>query len=445
MFVTFPTRKIWSEHEFTHHRFREILKCHLCSSTFPTENHLIEHLQQKHGLTQQHSRLLAISLLANSRDSTLAKDVRCPLCLQGGWSDQRKFVTHLGRHLEEIALSVLPREVDSDSNESSECDESLQDNNASWPPFPKEIHEKSTTQEPLVFCPFAGCNRSSVQGFTREENLHEHLARRHGMEGNPNLDLPQHQLQDISSDLNFYTCTYHGCTAKFDSPAEIQKHKSETHRQMWATVGTTSPRQDHKSDLSIADLQTDEQTCGPKSSPTGRDHSVGLGSLDAAEYSCIDPGHSGDPSLSFMTEASLGQHHRERHEQDLIECTHALCWRRGSHGFEEQKLLEDHVRNDHGASSEQVGVRSLPIPPPLDSLSGIRVPTRSGTQYTPEQWAAKRDIISQLYGERGLSLREVKEHLRIHHNFRPTFVHPRPLLGISVLTINSGTGCIKGS
>ncbi|KAF7504133.1 hypothetical protein GJ744_002651 [Endocarpon pusillum] len=48
------------------------------------------------------------------------------------------------------------------------------------------------------------------------------------------------------------------------------------------------------------------------------------------------------------------------------------------------------------------------------------VPTRAGVQYTPEQWALKRDIITQLYAIEGKSLREVKEHLRTRHDFRPT-------------------------
>ena len=50
------------------------------------------------------------------------------------------------------------------------------------------------------------------------------------------------------------------------------------------------------------------------------------------------------------------------------------------------------------------------------------VPTRKGVQYTPEQWAEKRAIITQLYAKEGKSLREVKEYLRIEHNFRPTCV-----------------------
>lgn len=48
------------------------------------------------------------------------------------------------------------------------------------------------------------------------------------------------------------------------------------------------------------------------------------------------------------------------------------------------------------------------------------VPTRSGVQYTPEQWAEKRALITQLYAGELKPLREVKEHLRLRHDFRPT-------------------------
>jgi hypothetical protein len=36
---------------------------------------------------------------------------------------------------------------------------------------------------------------------------------------------------DVSADGGTYTCTYHGCTLRFDTPADLQKHKREGHRQ----------------------------------------------------------------------------------------------------------------------------------------------------------------------------------------------------------------------
>ncbi|PWY66425.1 hypothetical protein BO70DRAFT_301581 [Aspergillus heteromorphus CBS 117.55] len=36
---------------------------------------------------------------------------------------------------------------------------------------------------------------------------------------------------NTSADSGTYTCTYHGCTLRFESPAKLQKHKREAHRQ----------------------------------------------------------------------------------------------------------------------------------------------------------------------------------------------------------------------
>jgi hypothetical protein len=47
---------------------------------------------------------------------------------------------------------------------------------------------------------------------------------------------PQHQQLhrpvDTASDSGTYSCTYHGCHLRFDSPAKLQKHKREGHRQV---------------------------------------------------------------------------------------------------------------------------------------------------------------------------------------------------------------------
>ncbi|KAF1349678.1 hypothetical protein BDV97DRAFT_352151 [Delphinella strobiligena] len=36
--------------------------------------------------------------------------------------------------------------------------------------------------------------------------------------------------QDTSAATGGYTCTFHGCTQRFDSPAKLQKHKRDIHR-----------------------------------------------------------------------------------------------------------------------------------------------------------------------------------------------------------------------
>lgn len=37
--------------------------------------------------------------------------------------------------------------------------------------------------------------------------------------------------EDTSSDAGTYSCTYHGCLQRFETPAKLQKHKREAHRQ----------------------------------------------------------------------------------------------------------------------------------------------------------------------------------------------------------------------
>jgi hypothetical protein len=62
------------------------------------------------------TQFLAIIAAATKTILDPIAEQECPLCGSSGWESQRKFVTHVGRHMEEIALSALPREVESDSD-----------------------------------------------------------------------------------------------------------------------------------------------------------------------------------------------------------------------------------------------------------------------------------------------------------------------------------------
>lgn len=44
-----------------------------------------------------------------------------------------------------------------------------------------------------------------------------------------------------TADGGTYTCTYHGCTRRFDTPALLQKHKREGHRQTNALSSLRAP------------------------------------------------------------------------------------------------------------------------------------------------------------------------------------------------------------
>jgi hypothetical protein len=43
----------------------------------------------------------------------------------------------------------------------------------------REVHKKNASAKKPLMCPYADCNRSTGNGFTRQENLKEHLRRRH--------------------------------------------------------------------------------------------------------------------------------------------------------------------------------------------------------------------------------------------------------------------------
>jgi len=43
----------------------------------------------------------------------------------------------------------------------------------------REVHKKNSTAKATLFCPVPNCNRHSGTGFTRKENLNEHIRRRH--------------------------------------------------------------------------------------------------------------------------------------------------------------------------------------------------------------------------------------------------------------------------
>lgn len=50
-----------------------------------------------------------------------------------------------------------------------------------------------------------------------------------------------HRPLDTSADGGTYTCTYHGCTRRFETPALLQKHKREGHRQAHSLNGARRP------------------------------------------------------------------------------------------------------------------------------------------------------------------------------------------------------------
>ncbi|GAM89832.1 hypothetical protein ANO11243_078710 [Dothideomycetidae sp. 11243] len=60
--------------------------------------------------------------------------------------------------------------------------------------------------------------------------------------------LPIKRPSNTSANTGTYTCTYHGCTLRFESPAILQKHKREVHQSIPSHRASTTPDDDGVSD-----------------------------------------------------------------------------------------------------------------------------------------------------------------------------------------------------
>lgn len=62
----------------------------------------------------------------------------------------------------------------------------------------REVHKKNANAKKPLMCPYADCNRSTGNGFTRQENLKEHLRRRHmHTENGASPDLSAAHVTDV--------------------------------------------------------------------------------------------------------------------------------------------------------------------------------------------------------------------------------------------------------
>lgn len=80
-----------------------------------------------------------------------------------------------------------------------------------------------------------------------------------------NAETSSKRPSDTSSDSGTYTCTYHGCTLRFETPAKLQKHKREAHRQTMA-----GQNGDAASSLALRNSQAGPHKCERINPSTGK-------------------------------------------------------------------------------------------------------------------------------------------------------------------------------
>ena len=126
MLQTFTTRKVWFEHEQTYHFSHLQYRCQLCDKMHSDDTVFLNHSFESHNIQSNTSNLRAALLATASRlVMTEPKDLRCSLCCQSGWARYREYATHVGKHLESIALCALPPSANDDSeNEDPAADHS---------------------------------------------------------------------------------------------------------------------------------------------------------------------------------------------------------------------------------------------------------------------------------------------------------------------------------
>ncbi|MCJ1327768.1 hypothetical protein MMC10_004443 [Thelotrema lepadinum] len=118
--VKFASRSQWSDHEFSAHRVLRSWNCPECEDSSSSAALLERHLRESHPLVLDETQIPLVVASALSLQAAPIHDQECPLCRAIPGKSKRNFVKHLARHLESIALAVLPRDSEEESEEESD-------------------------------------------------------------------------------------------------------------------------------------------------------------------------------------------------------------------------------------------------------------------------------------------------------------------------------------
>ena len=121
----FTTRAAWADHELTEHRYDMILNCPECSEKFAGTSEWEQHLHEIHQRTFTGSQLHWARTSAYQMHPRPPETEECPLCRVVLGKPRRTFVKHVARHMEEIALMALPRNIEEDSDRSSDSTDQI--------------------------------------------------------------------------------------------------------------------------------------------------------------------------------------------------------------------------------------------------------------------------------------------------------------------------------
>lgn len=117
--MTFATRKQWASHEFEQHRVERFWRCQECSAELPSLEYWRNHIFKAHPNTVPSRSRLGVSAQLAENSRLDVADMSCPLCLKKLGPSRQAFATHVGKHMEQLALAALPKEVSDESESDS--------------------------------------------------------------------------------------------------------------------------------------------------------------------------------------------------------------------------------------------------------------------------------------------------------------------------------------
>ncbi|TAQ84989.1 hypothetical protein B7494_g6698 [Chlorociboria aeruginascens] len=123
---TFQSRRTWIMHEFQMHRIDTKWPCNMCKESFASTESLQSHIESTHKQAFAFSQVEQLITASKRNIVRSAETEICPFCLTYPARTQKVFASHVGRHLQEISLSALPR-IDLLSGNNSDDDDDVHD------------------------------------------------------------------------------------------------------------------------------------------------------------------------------------------------------------------------------------------------------------------------------------------------------------------------------
>ena len=119
----FPSLRAWTKHEILKHRSYLVWKCPECPLEYDRANAWSTHVQEDHGRALVGPQNSSAAEAACRRRPVPINEEKCQLCNDFSSTKERDIRTHMGMHMEEIALMALPKEHEGTSDDALSSDD----------------------------------------------------------------------------------------------------------------------------------------------------------------------------------------------------------------------------------------------------------------------------------------------------------------------------------